>query len=142
MPQMPSAAEALQRWQSGVSGAGARYTQGVQNSNDWAGAYTAQVQTMASNFQQAVAEGRPQQGAQNLGTAGWRSATTAKAGNWTTGVSTPRAAQNYQAGYQKLVGFIQAGQSAIQGMPRGDYAANKARLNAYIDAVHQAAQNG
>lgn len=137
---MKTAAQATAKWQSGVASAGPAYTAGVQNSADWAAATAGAESAMVAGFQQAAADGRITRGIQSRGTAGWRSRTLAKAGNWQTGVQQGSSAYS-QAYTAKLQPMIEAGLSAISSMPRGGYAANKARLNAYLDAVHTAAQN-
>lgn len=137
---MKSAAQATAKWQSGVAAGGSAYQQGVQNSADWAAATSAAESAMVTGFQAAASDGRITRGIQRTGTAGWRSKTLAKAGNWQTGVNA--AAGTYQQAYTtKLQPMIEAGLAAIQGQPRGGYAQNRARLMAYLDAVHSAAQN-
>lgn len=138
---MKTAQQATAKWQAGVQAGMGSYQAGVQaaaNSNKWQQNTLAAVDSMVAGFQQAVADGRVSRGIQNKNT--WGAKTLAKAGNWQTGVSGATAA--YQNAYTtKLQPMIEAGLGAIAGLPRGGYAANKARLNAYLDAVHQAAQN-
>lgn len=131
-------ADAVARWRQGVQAAGARYTQGIQNTADWAGAATAPqaVQARNAGLQAAMANGSIDRGIQNLGTAGWKSVTVAKAGNWQTGVNSPLAQQHAQAGYQRLFGYLQNAQTAVANLPRGGFAENMQRLQAWLTSVH------
>ena len=133
---MPDANTALQRWRAGTGQAQAKYTSGVQNSADWAGAYTAAVPQMGQAIQAALAAGRFEAGAQRIGTQGWRQQTVAKAGNWGTGVNTQQAQNNYLQGYQIVQQVVGAGLNAIASLPKGSYADRRARANAYMDAAH------
>lgn len=88
-----SQAEFLKRYQQGISGAGTKFTAGVDNSDDWAGNYASPdaQQRMVDGLNAAIAEGKPAAGAQALGTTGWRARTKAKVGNY-TGSATQAAA--------------------------------------------------
>ena len=135
-------ADAVSRWRAGVGSAGNRYQTGIQNSGDWAGAATAPAasQARASNWNAAQSSGHIDRRIQSLGTQGWRNATIAKAGNWQTGVNSPMAQQNAQAGFTRLFGYLQQAQSAIAGTPRGGFNENIQRMVAHATAIHDAAQ--
>lgn len=130
-------------WRAGVGASGAKYTEGVQNSADWAGAATAPAAVAArgTNWNAANQSGKIDRGIANIGTAGWRATTVAKAGNWATGVNTQQAQANAAAGATKLFGFLAQAEQAISGLPRGDYGQNRNRLLAWVDAMHQAKVN-
>jgi len=89
-----SQSEFLKRYQAGISGGGAKFTQGVQNSDDWAGNYASPEaqQRMVDGLNAAIAEGKPAEGARALGTPGWRAKTAAKSGNYTGSASAAAAA--------------------------------------------------
>lgn len=101
-----SQAEFLKRFQQGISGAGAKFQSGVDASDDWAGNYASPdaQQRMRDGLAAAIAEGRPAAGATALGTAGWRSKTKAKSGNYTGSAAT--AAANIT---QHVAQILQAG---------------------------------
>ena len=82
----------LERFQQGIAGAGQKFEQGVDSSDDWAGNYSshdAQAR-MRDGLAKAIADGTPAEGARNLGTTGWRSKTKAKAGNYTGSAARAR----------------------------------------------------
>lgn len=133
------ATTALNKWRAGVQNGAAAYKTGIQNSGDWAGNFAASEQTMATNLMAAIQSGKVTAAVQQLGTQGWRNQALAKAGNYTTGVGTPQAGQNYLAGYQKLSGWIGNAQNQIASMPKSTYAERVARLNAYIQSMHDQA---
>jgi hypothetical protein len=135
-------ADFVTRWRAGVQAAGGRYVQGIQQSQDWAAAATAPAAVSARNagLSRAMANGTIERGIQNLGTTGWRNAAVAKAQNWQVGVNSPMAQQKAQAGAVKLFGFLQAGESAIAGLPRGGIDENIARFTTWARAVHDASQ--
>lgn len=142
MPVKTSPADWVQRWKAGVGAAGSKYTQGVQQSADWASAATAPAAVNARNqgLQRAMANGSIERGIQNVGTAGWRASTLAKSGNWQVGVNSPVAAQRAQAGAQRLYGMLTNADAAIANMPRGGFNENVQRLTTYITSMHSDAQ--
>lgn len=137
---MPTAQQALQRWQQGTQTALPRYTQGVANSADWAGNFAAAEPQMIANLTQALNSGHVTRRVQAVGTAGWRTKTQAKAQNWVAGVSSAQAAQNYQTGYGILTGYITTAQSAIASTPRGTLQQNISRMTQFVTSVHDQAQ--
>ena len=130
---MKTAQQAAQAWADSAGRAAANYATGVQNYNgDWSGATTSQQAAMQTNWQQAVSSGRWAAGVQNVGTAGWKSATQAKTSNYTTGFQA--GASRQQAAIQKI---ISAEQNIVNSLPpRGTYDQNKARATAVMDGLH------
>lgn len=137
----PSPSAFVQSWVTGTQGASAKYTAGVQGSNDWATPTVNALPTMIANLQAAYSSGSIQRGIESVGTAGWRNATLAKANNWLTGVSSQMAQTNMLNAVQnKLYPMIDAGLGAIANTPRGTYEQNRTRLITYLDAAHAYAQ--
>lgn len=137
----PTAQEAYAKWSSRVQGAGGYYKQGVLSGKDWASAAVAAGPARDQALQQAIADGRIDRGIQRVGTATWRNITSTKgAQNWQNAVMDPNVQAKYLAGYQKLSQMLDAGDQAIAGIPRGGFAANMQRAQAYATAVHNAAE--
>jgi hypothetical protein len=117
-----SAGRAATDWQAGING----YT------GDWAGATTAQYQAWVSGLANAQAQGLWQAGVQRVGTAGWKSATTAKAANYTTGFQA--GAQNQAASIQKIMTALN---SIVPGLPpRGTFQQNVTRSTTLMADLH------
>ena len=131
-----SQSEFVKRFQQGISNAGEKYAQGVANSEDWAGRYASPEaqQRMRDGLARAIQEGKPAQGAQNLGTSGWRAKTTAKAGNYTGSAQT--AAQNIGPHVGQILAAGDAAKAAAQAVtgPKNRSTA-KAKVSAAIDAI-------
>lgn len=130
---MKTAQQAAANWQASAGRAAQEWQAGVQNYNgDWAGATTRQQQAMLSNLTQAITNGSWAAGVNRVGTSGWKSATEAKATNFSTG---------FQAGAQRQATAAAKIQNALQNIvpnlpPRGDYNANKIRSTTLMDALH------
>ena len=87
---------------------------------------------MQTNWQQAVSSGRWAAGVQNVGTGGWKSATVAKASNYTTG---------FQAGASKqataIAKILNAEAQIVNSLPpRGTFEQNVQRSVAVQTALH------
>lgn len=130
---MKTAQQAAANWAASAGRAASSWQQGVQAYNgDWAGATVAQQAQMLSGVTQAVTSGRWAAGVQKTGTQGWKSATEAKAANFSTGFSAGAARQAASA--QKIIGALQ---NIVPGLPpRGDFNANKVRATTLMDALH------
>lgn len=138
MATRPSVQDVVTRWQQGTATAQQRYTQGVQTSKDWATLAVAAAPARNAALQQAIASGAIDRGIQKIGTAGWRAKTLAKGPqNWLTGVQASGAA--YTAGVQRLYGYLDTADNAVANMPRGSFAENMARMQAYVTSVHDSA---
>lgn len=130
---MKTAQQAAQNWLNSAGRASADYQAGVeQYSGDWAGATTRQQNTLVSNWNASVTSGRWAAGVNRRGTQGWKAATVAKIGNYSTG---------FQAGASRqasAIAKILAAEANIVGSlpPRGDYAQNKQRANSFMDQMH------
>lgn len=130
---MKTAQQAAANWSGSSGRAAAAFQAGVEGyTGDWAAATTQQEAALLSNFQQAVARGDWRQGVLAAGTQGWKGATVAKIGNYSTGFAA--GAANQQAAITKI---INAEQNIVPGLPpRGTYDQNKQRATAFMDAMH------
>jgi len=128
-----NAQQAAQNWVASAGRAATDWQEGVNNySGDWAGATTRQQAVMQANWTQSVSSGQWANGVNRVGTNGWKSATTSKASNYTTGFQAGAAAQ--AAAIAKI---IAAEQNIVGSLPpRGDYTQNKARATAVMDGLH------
>lgn len=127
-----SAQQAADRWAAGAGAGQQRYTEGVQNTNvDVVGRAIAQQGVMVANFGQAVSSGLWARKLGEVGTAGWKSRTIAKASNYSTGIAAGK--DRYAAAAAKLLPYISQGQTMIAAMPKGNIGASKARASAWID---------
>jgi hypothetical protein len=128
---MLDAATAAQRWQSAASTAQTRFTEGVQNTQkDPTALAAAQAQKMLNGVQQAITSGRWQRRLSEVGQAGWKSATLAKANNYSTGIQA--SGSKYQQGYGAFAAYMQPYQNQIAGMPKNSLADSIARATAWI----------
>ena len=131
---MKTAQQAAANWAGSAGRAATNYSEGVNGySGDWAGATTRQQATMVTNWTQAISSGRWANGVNATGTAGWKSATTAKTSNYTTGFQA--GAQKQSVAIGKIMNFLGSAVPALP--PRGDINANLARANALALALHQ-----
>ena len=134
---MKTAQQAAAAWVASAGRAATNFSDGVNAYNgDWAGATTRPQAVMTTNWTQAVSSGRWAQGVNNVGTSGWKSATTAKVTNYSTGFQAGAQKQATAAG--KIMNFLQSAVPALP--PRGDINQNLARSNALALALH--AQKG
>jgi len=132
-----TAQQAAANWQASQGRAATAYQDGVQGfTGDWAGATVAQEQAMLTGVTLAVTQGRWRQGVQAVGTGGWKAATVAKVGNYSTGFSAGASAQAASA--QKVMSALA---NIVPNLPpRGDFSQNKIRATTLMDALH--AQRG
>jgi hypothetical protein len=125
--------QAAANWLNSAGRASADYQAGVESySGDWAGATTRQQAVLVNNWNQAVTSGRWAAGVQNRGTNGWKQATVAKVGNYSTG---------FQAGASRqaaaIAKIMQAEANIVNSLPpRGDFAQNVNRATSFITQLH------
>lgn len=134
---MKTAAQAAANWAASAGRAQAAWKQGVEGyTGDWAGATVAQEAALLSNVTQAITQGRWRAGITRRGTAGWKSATVAKEGNFGVGFSAGAARQ--AAAAQKIMSALA---NIVPNLPaRGTFEQNKIRATTLMDAMH--AQRG
>lgn len=139
MPRI-SVTDAQKRWQTGVQQRGGNYTAGVQNPrHDWATRATDAIPAMVAGVQQAHSDGRIARGIADAGTAKWKSRTLAKVANWTGSASDPTVLSKVTSGFTKLWNYLDTADNAVSAMPRGTFAENMARSQAYLTSVHNSA---
>jgi hypothetical protein len=128
-----TAAQAAAAWEQSAGRAATNYSDGVNSySGDWAGATTRQQTVMQTNLNAAITSGRWAAGVTNRGTAGWKSATVAKIGNYSTGFT---AGASRQA--SAIAKILQAEANIVGSLPpRGTYEQNKARSTTVMDSLH------
>lgn len=128
-----SAAAAASAWETGFSGAGTKYTDGINSVTTAPGqlaaaqrnAYVSGVQANAAIWATKVA---------SVDLATWKAAAT--------GVGAQRLATGAQKGAPKMAAFMQAFlpqlSSIVQSLPaRGSFEQNLNRFNSYATALHQ-----
>lgn len=120
-------------WQASQGRAAAAYQEGVQSTNaDWAGNLLRQKQVMVQNWQAAVNSPTYDAHVGAIGNGGWKTATLAKAGNFSTGFTAGAPKQQVAAG--KLYNAMQNITASLT--PRGTYEQNKVRANSVMDQLH------
>lgn len=130
---MKTAQQAAEAWAQSAGRAATNWTAGVQAySGNWADATTRQQATLLANLNDAINSGRWANGVQRIGTNGWKSATQAKAGNFSTGFSAGASRQASAIGK-----ILQAEANIVNSLPpRGTFEQNKARATAVMDQLH------
>jgi hypothetical protein len=121
-------------WSAGVSAAGQKYTQGIQDTTvDVVGKAIAAQPALLANFTAAVTSGEWARRLAAIGTAGWKAAAIAKAANYITGATA--GLSRFQNFAQQAQPFWQNAVNAIDGMPSGGKANALARVGAWYDAM-------
>ncbi len=130
---MKTAAQALANWQASAGAASTNWQAGINNYNgDWAGTTTNAYNNWVSGLANAQAQGSWQRGIQAAGTSGWKSASQAKAANYSTGFTA--GSNEYQQAIGKVMGALQ---NIVPSLPpRGTYDQNKLRATTLMDSLH------
>jgi hypothetical protein len=109
---MKPVSEWVDNWSASAPRATTAYTTGVQSTTkDWANLTVAAIPNMVAGFNAAANSGAIAAGIRNSGTGYWQSQTVAKAGNFSSGLSTGK--DNYAAAAAKLGQAIQSGVSGL-----------------------------
>lgn len=134
---MKTAQQAQNNWTGSAGRAATDWSAGVQGYNgDWAAATTRQQNVMQANLNNAINDGSWAKGVNSIGTSGWKTATVAKAPNYSQGFQA--GAVNYAAASSKIISALA---NIVPNLPaRGTYEQNKMRATALMDAMH--AQRG
>lgn len=134
---MADLATTVSRWQQSAGTAQTRFTEGVQatTKDPTQLAIAAQAKLLAG-FNDAVQSGRWQRNLAAVGQGGWKSATLAKANNYSTGIAA--GTQKYQQAMQTWLPIIESAASQVQSMPNNSFADSLARMNAMATALHNA----
>jgi hypothetical protein len=129
------------RWQQSAGTAQTRFTEGVQATTKDPTALAIQAQAkMLQGFNEAIQSGRWQRNLSAVGQAGWKSATLAKANNYSTGIAA--GAPKFQAAMQTWLPIINSASQQVQSMPNNSFADSLARMNAFATALHNAKLQG
>lgn len=134
---MADLATTVARWRDSASQGQQRYQEGVQaTQKDVVGLAIAAQPKLLSNVTQAITSGRWARRLQDVGTAGWKSKTIAKASNYATGIAA--GVDDYQRAMQTWLPIIQATSASVQSMPNTSFADSIARMTAFATALHNA----
>ena len=130
---MKTAAQAASNWQASAGTAAANWTAGINNYNgDWAGVTANSYNNWVAGLANAQAQGSWQRGIQAAGTSGWKSASQAKAANYSTGFTA--GSQEYTQAIGKVMNALS---NIVPSLPpRGTYAENKLRATTLMDSLH------
>ena len=131
---MPTPQQWADSWSAGVTGAGQKYTQGIQDTTiDVVGRALAKQGEMVAGFTQAVTSGEWARRLGAIGTSGWKAAAIAKAANYATGATAGKA--RFQTFAQQAQPFWQSASQSIDAMPSGGKSNALARVGAWYDAM-------
>lgn len=134
---MADLATTVARWRDSAAAGQQRFTEGVQATQvDVVGRAVAAQPALLANFQQAVTSGRWARRLQEVGTAGWKSATIAKATNYATGIAA--GADDYQRAMSTWLPIIQSAAASVGAMPRASFQDSLNRMTAFATALHNA----
>jgi len=134
---MADLATTVQRWSQSAAQGQTRYQEGVQATQvDVVGRAIAAQPKLLANVQQAITSGRWARRLQEVGTAGWKSQTLAKATNYATGIAAGQ--QSYQSAMQTWLPIIQSAAASVQAMPNGSFQDSLNRMTAFATALHNA----
>lgn len=112
-----SSSEFLNRYKSGISGAGKKYTDGIDAGDSWEAGYTdPQAQAnMQAGLAKAIAEGKPVEGARRIGDSGFKARAKAKVSNYTG--SSERAATNINEHVSRILSAGERARAAAKAVP-------------------------
>lgn len=134
---MADLARTVERWASSAAQGQQRYLEGVQGTQvDVVGRAVAAQPKLLANVQQAISSGRWARRLQEVGTAGWKSKTVAKAANYGVGIAAGR--DEYQRAMQTWLPIIDSAAASVQSMPNGSFQDSLNRMTAFATALHNA----
>jgi hypothetical protein len=127
----------VQRWVSSAGAAQQRYTEGVQSSQvDVVGRAVAAQGKLLANVTQAISSGYWARRLADVGTAGWKQATLAKAANFSVGIAAGE--DKYRTAMQTWLPIIQSTSQQVQSMPNASFQDSLNRMTAFATALHNA----
>lgn len=127
--------QTVDRWANSGPAAQSRYTEGVQNTQvDVVARAIAAEGALVQGFTQAITSGLWRRNLGAVGTQGWKTATLAKASNYSTGFAAGK--DKYAAKMQTWLPRIQSAAAAARQMPGGTFAERMARAQAYATTLH------
>lgn len=134
---MADLATTVARWRDSAAQGQQRYQDGVQaTQKDVVGLAIAAQPKMLASFQHAVNSGRWSRRLSEVGNAGWKAKTLAKASNYSTGIAA--GADDFQRAMQTWLPIIQSAAASVQSMPRATFNDSIARMTAFATALHNA----
>lgn len=134
---MADLATTVARWRDSASAGQQRYAEGVQATQvDVVGRAIAAQPKMLANVTQAITSGRWARRLSDVGTAGWKAATLAKASNYATGITA--GVDSYQRAMQTWLPIIQSAAASVNAMPNASFADSIARMTQYATLLHNA----
>lgn len=134
---MADLATTVQRWRDSTAAGQQRFVEGVQGTQVDVTGLAVQAQgALLANFTQAVSSGRWARRLQEVGTAGWKSKTVAKAANYATGVAA--GVDDYQRAMQTWLPLIMSAAASAKSLPGGTFEQRMQRVTAFATALHNA----
>lgn len=134
---MADLATTVQRWKESASLGQTRYAEGVQASQvDVVGRAISAQPKLLANVTQAITSGRWARALSEVGTAGWKQQTLAKASNYATGIAA--GGDKYQKAMQVWLPIIDSAAASVQGMPNTSFQDSINRMTAFATALHNA----
>lgn len=130
-----SAQQVREKWQAGASGAGGRWSDGIQSTQvDVIGRAIQALPAAAAGYAEAISSGRTARALQAVGTSGWKAASAKKSANYGTGIAA--GGDKFQSSMAKLLPFLE---STVAGLPArvpGNPSANLQRVSGVVMALH------
>lgn len=121
-------------WSTGVAGAQAKYTKGVQDTQvDVAAKAVAAQGALLANFTNAVSSGLWAQRVMARGTQYWKATTVAKAANYATGGAAGKG--NYLNAANQLYPYQAQLQAQVQSLPSGTRSDALQRFTTWMDGM-------
>lgn len=134
---MADLATTVQRWKDSASLGQTRYAEGVQATQvDVVGRAIQAQPKLLTNVTQAISSGRWARRLADVGTAGWKQATLAKASNYATGIAA--GGDKYQAAMQTWLPIITSASASVQSMPNSSFQDSLNRMTAFATLLHNA----
>jgi hypothetical protein len=135
-----SAAQANTKWLAGTAAASGAQGSWAVNLGSTTKPIVAraieQQQTMVTNFQRSVSDGKWANNLQAVGDAGIKQAAVAKADNYGTGTAAGSPGANkFATAISKIIAYEAQNLPQIYSMPKGTLAQGKARMNAWADIM-------
>lgn len=135
-----SAAQANSKWLAGTAAASGAQGSWAQNLGSTTKPIVAraleQQQTMVTNFQRSVQDGKWAANLQAVGDTGIKQAALAKADNYGTGTAAGSPGANkFSTAIGKIIAYEAQNLPQIYSMPKGTLAQGKARMNAWADIM-------
>lgn len=134
---MATLQQTVDRWTGSAGVAATRYTEGVQGTTvDVVGRAIANQAALLANFQSAVTSGMWARRLGDVGTGGWKTATVAKANNYSTGFQA--GAQKFQTAMQTWLPIIQGAAQQVKSTPATTFQARLQRSADFATLLHNA----